>query len=68
MSREELVGMLVAESIPIHDDYLESIFPTPTSVIVRHQFHYPHASAEKPLHRQFSLSLSFSGLSPAVLT
>lgn len=35
MSRSELVAMLVAESIPIHDDYLESIFPTPDSVIVR---------------------------------
>ncbi len=35
MSRSELVAMLVAEGIPIHDDYLESIFPTPDSVIVR---------------------------------
>ena len=55
MSREELVGMLVAESIPIHDDYLESIFPTPTSVIVRHQFHYPHASAETVSYTHLTL-------------
>ena len=35
MSRDEFVRMLVAESIPLHDDYLDAIFPERDSTIVR---------------------------------
>ena len=35
MSRDEFVRMLVAESIPLHDDFLDATFPERASTIVR---------------------------------
>lgn len=44
MSRDEFVRMLVAESIPLHDDFLDATFPERDSTIVR---------LHSPTHRRF---------------
>ena len=58
MSRDEFVRMLVAESIPLHDDFLDATFPERDSTIVR---------LHSPTHRRFELQWLIEGLMDAGL-